>query len=146
VGTILRAVAAYCLLLFMLRIIGRRSVSQMTPFELMIMFLIGGMTIQAIVTDDRSLTNAFLAVLSVCGMHVVVATLKQHFPRFGRVVDGTPIVIFHGGEWFRDRMDQLHIQQEDVMAAARQLGLERAEQIRYAIVERNGSISIIKDI
>jgi uncharacterized membrane protein YcaP (DUF421 family) len=141
--TILRAVAAYVFLLFTLRIIGRRSVAHMTPFELIVLFLVGGMTVQAIVTDDRSLTNAFLAVMAVALMNVLVAALKQRSRIFGKVADGTPIVVFDG-HWLYDRMDQLHLQEQDVLAAARQQGLERLEQVRYALIERNGTISIVK--
>src|SRR3954452_9417200 len=130
--TILRAVAAYVFLLFTLRIIGRRSVAHMTPFELIVLFLVGGMTVQAIVTDNRSLTNAFLAVMAVALMNVLVAALKQRSRIFGKVADGTPIVVFDG-HWLYDRMDQLHLQEQDVLAAARQQGLERLEQVRYAL-------------
>jgi uncharacterized membrane protein YcaP (DUF421 family) len=143
VGTVFRAIAAYWFLLFMVRIIGRRR-AQMTPFELILLFLIGGMSIQAVVSDDRSMTNGFIAIASVAMMHVLVAWLKQKFPAFGRIVDGTPIVIIEQGEWLRDRMHRLRIQEQDVMTSARAQGLTELRQIRYAIVERSGDISIIK--
>lgn len=142
-GTVLRAIAAYWFLLFTIRIIGRRH-DQTTPFELILIFMIGGMSIQAIVSDDRSLTNAFIAIATVGIMHVLVAWLKQKSQVFGRVVDGTPIVILEKGEWLRDRMHRLRIQDQDVMASARAQGITKLEQIRYAIVERTGNISIIK--
>jgi uncharacterized membrane protein YcaP (DUF421 family) len=64
-----------------LRIIGRRSIAQMTPIELIVIFLFGG-TIQAVVSDDRSLINAFLGVITIGLMHVIVAALKQRYPGF----------------------------------------------------------------
>lgn len=143
-ATVLRAAAAYIFLFIVIRIIGRRSVSQMTPVELIVIFLFGGMTIQAIVTDNRSLVNAFLGVMTVGVMHVVVATLKQKYPKFRLWADGAPMVVLAGGKWLQDRMDAVQIQQQDVMAAAREKGIQRAEEIEYAIVERNGRISIIQ--
>ena len=77
-------------------------------------------------------------------MHVLVAKLKQRFPAFGRIVDGTPVLVFENGHWNRDRMTHHGIQEEDVMAAARGQSLQREDQIKYAVIERNGEISIIK--
>jgi uncharacterized membrane protein YcaP (DUF421 family) len=145
-GTILRAAAAYCFLFIVLRIIGRRSIAQTTPVELIVIFLFGGITIQAVVSDDRSLVNAFLGVITIGLMHVIVAALKQRDPGFRRWADGTPIVVFDGGKWIRQPMDALQIQEQDVMAAARDKGIQRAEDIQYAIVERNGRISIVQKL
>ena len=144
-GTIIRATLAYWFLLFMLRVLGRRSTSQMTPFELILLFMIGGMTIQAVVSDDRSMTNALLAVCTVASMHIVVSVLKQWSDGFAKVVDGTPLVVMDRGEWNKELMQACRIQEQDVMQAARQQGIQRAEPIKYVIVERNGSISIVKD-
>jgi uncharacterized membrane protein YcaP (DUF421 family) len=143
-GTIVRAVLAYWALIIVVRAIGRRPGGQMTPFEFVLIFFIGGLSIQAVVADDRSLTNAVTAVATVALMHVVVTALKQRFPKFGTVVDGTPVLIFENGEWHRKRMMHHGVQEADVMAAARAQGLEREDQIKYAVIERKGDISIIK--
>ena len=116
----------------------------MTPFEFVLIFFIGGISIQAVVADDRSITNAFCDVAAIAMMHVLVTKLKQRFPTFGRIVDGTPVFVFENGQWNRDRMRHHGIEEEDVMAAARGNGLLRQDQIKYAVVERNGEISIIE--
>lgn len=144
-ATILRAAGAYWFLLFIIRIVGRRSAGQLTSFELILIFLCGGMLIQAIVYDDRSLTNAFLAVITVGLMHVLVAWLKQRFPGFGRIADGTPVVLFSNGKWHTHAMKQVRMQPQDVLGAARDSGLARLDQVRYAILERNGDISIVEE-
>lgn len=142
--TIVNAIIVYWVLLFALRLVGRRGPSLMTPFEIIILFLMGGMGLQAIVGNDHSLTNALLGITTVVLMHALVASLKQWSPRFGRIVDGTPIIVFGKGQWHKDRMHQLRIDQQDVMAAARSQGVERLEQVKYAVVERNGGISVVK--
>jgi uncharacterized membrane protein YcaP (DUF421 family) len=116
----------------------------MTPFEIILLFLMGGMGMQAIIGNDHSLTNAILGIATVVMMHVLVASLKVRSACFGRIVDGTPVLIFGKGQWERERMRQLCVDAQDVMAAARGQGVERMEQIKYVIVERNGGISVLK--
>lgn len=143
-GTIVRAIVAYWILLLLLRLVGRRAVDRMTPFEMILMFLFGGIMIQSIVSDDRSFTNAVLAAFTVALMHILAATLKQWSSHFGKFIDGTPIMVVEQGKWYWDRLEKMRIQDRDIMAAARQRGIERMEQIQFAVVERNGGISIVR--
>lgn len=108
-------------------------------------FLIGGIFIQAVVADDRSLINVFVAVATIAMMHALITILKQRFPRFGRIIDGTPVIVREGGEWNGKRMVHHGIQEEDVLAAARGQGLENEAQIKYAILEGNGEINVIEE-
>lgn len=142
-STVLRAVLAYFFLLLVVRVMGRRPGAQMTPFEFVLVFFIGGITIQAVVGDDHSLVNAFSAIATIALQHVLVAWLKQRFSRFGRIVDGTPLVLLDHGKWQSETMLKMRVQQTDVLEAARFRGLESPEQIKYAILERNGGISIV---
>jgi uncharacterized membrane protein YcaP (DUF421 family) len=143
-GTVLRAVVVYSYLLLIVRIVGRRSFEQMSPFEMILVFLLGGTGIQAIVSDDRSLTGALLGITTIAAMHVSVAWLKNRFELVRRIVDGTPIVIIEEGEWKRDWLKRLQLHEQDVMTRARQQGIERLDQIQFAVVERNGAISIVR--
>jgi uncharacterized membrane protein YcaP (DUF421 family) len=143
-GTIGRAILGYCFMLGVVRVIGRRPGAQMTPFEFVLIFFIGGITIQSIVGDDRSMTNAVCVVMTVGMMHVLVAWLKQKYPAFGRVVDGTPLVLMENGEWIPETMHNMRVQDTDIMAAARARGLKDLTCVKYAILERNGAISVIE--
>jgi len=142
-GTIFRAILAYWFLLILLRLMYRRAISGMTPFEMILLFLIGGMTVQAVVGDDRSLVNAFLALSAIGLMHISVTYLKHRYPRLARVIDGTPVVIVEDGYWHEDRMRKLSIDPQDVMAVGRCQGIRNMATIKDAVVERDGSISII---
>ena len=142
---ILRAAAGYLILLFAVRLIGRRTASMMAPFDLVLLFLFGGLTITAVLGNDRSLTAAVSAIFAVGLMHTLVSQLKRLSPFIGRLVDGTPVVVFERGKWHDRRMRALRILEQDVMTAARQRGLMRLEQVRYATVERDGKISIIEE-
>ena len=95
------------------------------------------------VADDRSLVNALCQILAVASAHYAIITLKKYSATFGRLVDGTPLVLLRRGEWDLETMKNMRMQDEDVMTAAREKGLELLDQIEYAILERNGEISII---
>jgi uncharacterized membrane protein YcaP (DUF421 family) len=142
---ILRAAAAYLLLLFSVRLLGRRTASQLAPMDLVMLFLFGGVTISAVLGEDRSLTGAFTGICTIGLMHFLVSWGKNRSDWFGRLVDGTPVVIFERGSWHDDRMRDLRLQKADVMTAARQRGLQRLEQIRYAVAERDGKVSVIAE-
>ncbi|MFL6351181.1 MAG: DUF421 domain-containing protein [Bryobacteraceae bacterium] len=142
--TVIHAIAGYFFLVLIVRVLSRRAGAQMTPFEFVIVFLIGGVIILATAGNDRSETNSVCAVITVGLMHRLVSWLKVRYPRFGVLVDGTPLVLLKKGEWQSDVMKHMRIDDMDVMAAARTKGVKSLDQIKYAILERNGGISIIK--
>ena len=142
-GSILRGLTAYIFLLLMIRITSRRAAGPATPFQLILIFLFGGATIQAVVSDDRSLTNAFMVVLTIAWMHRTFATLKTKWTRVGLIVDGSPVILVEAGHWHEDRLKALHLRDADVIASARLHGLQRREEIEHAIFERNGDIAVI---
>ena len=78
-------------------------------------------------------------------MHVSVSELMQRLPWFGRIVDATPVITYDDGKWHEPRVRSLRMLDSDVMAAVRQMRLTRPEPVRYAIVERDGRVSIIPD-
>jgi uncharacterized membrane protein YcaP (DUF421 family) len=142
--TIIRATVAYWVLLFVLRLLGRRAASQLSPFELIVMFLLGGMSIQSIVSDDRSLFTAMIGILTIAFNHLGVSALKQRFEGFRKLVDGTPIIVVQNGVIDRRLLHGLRMLEEDLMAAARRSGLMSLDQVRLAVVERDGNITLFK--
>lgn len=128
-----------------MRLIGRRTASQMAPFDLVVLFLFAGITITAVLGDDHSMVGAFSGICTIGLMHILASWAKTHSDWFGRIIDGTPVVVFEHGEFNRRRMLRLRLNEQDVMAAARQRGLMRLSQVRYAVAERDGKISIVQD-
>jgi uncharacterized membrane protein YcaP (DUF421 family) len=143
-AAVLRAAFGYCFLVFMVRVAGRRPGKQMTPFEFVLIFFIGGLTLTFTVADDRSLLNALTQIITVALLHYGIVLLRR-FPRFAAIVDGTPLVLLADGKWRTETMTHMRIKDEDVMTAARDKGLMSLEGVRYAILERNGEISIIEN-
>ena len=142
--TILHAVFGYLFLLLVVRLLSRRPGGQLTLFEFVIVFLIGGVIILSTVGKDRSIANCVTAICTVGMMHWGVSAIKGRFPRFGAVVDGTPLILLKNGEWQLEVMHGMRIDPEDVMAAARTKGVRSVFDVAYAVLERNGGISIIQ--
>ncbi|KAA6465112.1 DUF421 domain-containing protein [Acidobacteria bacterium AB60] len=143
-ATILHAVLGYFVLLFTVRVLKRRPGAQMTMFEFVLIFLIGGVVILSTVGNDRSVTNCTCAVIAVGFIHRTISWAKSKSPRVGAIVDGTPVVLIKQGQWQQEVAHKTAVARVDVEAAARGQNLLRVEDIDYAIVERNGQISVLK--
>ena len=144
-STIIHTIFGYIFLLLIVRLLSRRPGGQLTLFEFVIVFLIGGLIILSTVGHDRSIVNCATAILTVGLMHRLVSGIKGRFPRFGAIVDGTPLTLLKNGEWQLEVMRGMRVDREDVMAAARTKGLSSIHDVGYAILERNGAISIIRN-
>ena len=143
-ATIVHAVLGYIFLTAIVRVLTRRPGAQMTLFEFVLVFLMGGVIILSTVGNDRSVVNCTCAVIAVAGMHRFTSWLKIRVPRFGKWLDGTPLVLVKQGVLQKKMLTGMRLAPEDVMASARLNGLRSFDQIDYAILERNGGISIIK--
>lgn len=142
--TILRAIWGYCFLIFIGRIVGRRPGKQLTPFEFVLIFYLGGLTLTGMVGEEISLTNAVCQIMTVAGVHWVITAVRARFPRIARVLDGTPLVLLEGGYWRSETMRQMGISPDDVMTMARDQNIRTLSDIGNATLERNGEISVIK--
>ena len=142
--TILYAIFGYLFLLMTVRILSRRPGAQLTPFEFVLVFLVGGVVILATVDDDRSVTNCLGGILTIGLMHQSVAFLKQRHKKIGAFLDGTPLLLLENGKWRTDVMKRMKLQDTDVMNSARTKGIKTLDEIQYAVLERNGAISVIK--
>lgn len=141
-AAVLRAAFAYLFLVFMVRIVGRRPGKQMNPFEFVLIFFIGGLALTFTVADDQSLTNAVAQILTIAVAHYLLVLLRQRFPKLALLLDGAPMLLMAKGQWHEEAMRGMLIQQDDVMTAARDKGLFALEEIDYAVLERNGEITI----
>lgn len=142
--TILRALAVYFTLLVVLRLSGKRSLAQITTFDFVLVLIIGQTTQQALIGDDYSITTALLLILTLVSVDLVLSLLQLRLPRLDRWLDGTPLVILEEGRLLRDRMRQSRVDEGEILMAARERhGLQRLDEIQYAVLERSGGISII---
>ena len=143
-NSVLRAAAVYLFLLVVFRLAGKRTLSQITTFDAVLLLIISESIQQAMIDTDNSITNAFLLVLTLVGLDILLSLAKRRLRRLERLVDGVPVIIIADGE-VRDRaMHEERIDVGDVLAAARSHhGLERLDQIKYAVIEQSGEITIV---
>lgn len=143
VFVILRAVFGYLFLVLMVRIVGRRPGKQLTPFEFVLIFYLGGLTLTGIVGDEMSMSNAVCQILTVALCHYGLAALRFRFDRVIRVLDGTPLKLLDQGRWQTEVLSGMRIQDDDVMDMAREQGIKDLSGIRSAVLETFGDITIV---
>jgi uncharacterized membrane protein YcaP (DUF421 family) len=144
VSSILHAAAVYLVLLVIFRVAGKRTLNDMTTFDLVLVLIISEAVQQGMVGSDNSLTNAFLLVVTLVAIDVLLSVLKHRYPDFGRALDGRPVLIVRDGELLEHVAARERVDEEDVMSAARCLhGIEHMAEIKHAVLEAGGKISII---
>jgi uncharacterized membrane protein YcaP (DUF421 family) len=144
VEPVLRAAAIYGILLVLFRIVGKRSLSQITTFDFILLLIISEAIQNGMVGSGYSVTSALVLVLTLMLIDFGLGLVKRRFPRVELWLDGAPIVLVERGRPLRERLARSGVDLDDVLTAARRSqGLERIEQIKYAVLERNGDLSII---
>lgn len=141
---IVRGLVVYLFLLILFRIAGRRTLGSITNFDFVLLLIISEATQNAMIGNDYSVTNGFLVILTLVGLDIVLSYMKQRFPAMERYLDGLPLILVDQGRPLKDLMYRVRVDEQDILAAAREKhGLERMDQIKYAILETNGMISIV---
>jgi uncharacterized membrane protein YcaP (DUF421 family) len=141
---VLRAVALYAFVIFVMRVIGRRELSSMTPFDLVLLIILGDAIQQGLTQDDYSVTGAVLAIGTIATLQVVTSYLSFRFRPIRKVFEGQPIVIVDHGKFVHRNLRRERVTEEEVAEEARQQQISSVDQVDWAILEANGSISFIK--
>lgn len=141
--SVIRGFAIYFVLLVAIRFSGRRSIAQMTAFDFVLLLIIAETTQQAMLGDDFSIVNAAIVILTLFGIDIALSYVKNWLPTLAIMVDGTPTVLVREGEVDTRALRWARLDEEDLLAAGRRQGLASLDQIRFAILEASGGISII---
>lgn len=142
--SVLRAAAIYLVVLVVFRLAGRRTLSELTTFDFVLLLIIGEATQQALLGDDFSIANAALVIVSLVTFDIALSLLKNKSQWFAKLIDGEPMIIVEYGQLLERRVRKARIDENDILEAARHSqGLERIDQIKFAILEKDGKISII---
>lgn len=144
--SVIRGAGIYLVLLVILRLSGRRTMSEMTAFDFVLLLIVAETTQQALLGEDFSLTNSVVLIVTLFSFDVALSVVKDRSPRMQRMLDGSPTVLISRGEPDRRALRRARVSLGEVMEAARSAhGLERLDQIRFAILEARGTISIVPD-
>ena len=141
---VLRGVAVYLFVYIVFRLMGKRSLADITTFDFVLLLIISETTTGAMIGEDYSLLACFIMVSTLVSLDLLFAFLKQRSKWFQKVSEGCPLVLVDNGKYLRKRMERTRVDEDDIMEEARILhGLETIDDIKYAILERDGTISIV---
>lgn len=141
--TVIRVAVIYVFVLASLRVMGKREFGQLAPIELVALLLIPEIVSQALIGDDYSLTNALVAVCTLFVLVFLNSVLTHASKGFERVVESKPSVLAHHGKLVQENLDKERITPDELYSEMRKSGLERLEQVRWAVLEGDGKISIV---
>ncbi len=142
--SVLKALAVYFVLWLLVRLSGRRTLAELSTFDFILFLIIGGATQRALAGQDYSLINAFIVVTTLIVTDIIVGLLERDLPFLNKFIKGVPTILVDDGQMLTHRMRRARISAEDIMERARVMhGLETPDQIKYAILEASGKISII---
>jgi len=144
VDIVFRGIFVFVFLYVLMRMIGRRELSSLEPFDLILLIVLGDAVQQGLTQDDYSLTGAFLAIGTIAIMQVAVSYANFRFPKLRPVLDGEPIVVVQDGRPIEKNLKRERVTIEDLAAAARQQNIAKIEDVQWAVMETSGAISFIK--
>lgn len=142
--SVIKAIVVFFALWAIIRFSGRRTLGEMTAFDFVLFLIIGGSTQRAITGEDYSLTNALLLVATFVALDIGLSLAEMKSPAWRRVLNSMPMILVENGYLLTRRMRQARITEDNILEAARRLhGLERMDQIKFAILEATGEITIV---
>lgn len=141
--TVLRGASVYFTLMVIMQLSGRRTLAQMTPFDFILLLIISETTQQALLGDDFSITNAVILIIVLVTLDVALSYVKRRIPQAGLLVDGSPTVLISNGVPDEKALARTRVTIDDVLTAAREQGIARLDQIRFAVLEASSGISIV---
>jgi len=138
---IVRAAVVFLFLWGVTRIVGRSTIGELSTFELILYVTLGDMVQQAVTQQDYSLTGAIMVISVFSLLTITISWVNSRWPSARKITHGVPVVVIDGGEPLMPVLRRERLSLDDLMAAARQQGIERFSEIRLAVLEANGQLS-----
>jgi uncharacterized membrane protein YcaP (DUF421 family) len=140
----LRAIFLYVFIVFVMRVTGRRELSSMTPFDLVLLIILGDAIQQGLTQDDYSVTGAVIAVATIASLQVFTSYLSFRSGRARKLLEGLPIVLVERGQLVDDNLRRERMTPDEVAEEMRSQQIASLDDVEWAILEANGSVSFIK--
>jgi uncharacterized membrane protein YcaP (DUF421 family) len=141
---VLRAIFLFFFVYALTRVIGRRELSTLEPFDLILLIVLGDAIQQGLTQDDYSVTGAVLVIGTLALLQVSTSFLSFHFNRLRPVLEGEPIIIVQDGEPIAKNLKRERITIDEVRAQARKQQIESLDQVKWAVLETSGEITFLK--
>jgi uncharacterized membrane protein YcaP (DUF421 family) len=140
---VIRGVVVYIFLLALLRLTGKRQVGQLAPFDLVLLLVLSNAVQNSMNAGDNSLVGGLISATTLVGLNFLVGLVTYRSKRLEAIIEGRPQVLVHSGKLFEDVMRKAKLTHHELNAALRQAGCSYVEEVKCAILENNGSISVI---
>ena len=141
---VLRATAMFFILFLLIRLLGKRELGQMTPFELVVLVVLGDLIQQGVTHNDFSLTGATLAICTFAFWALILSWTTYLFPRAKDLLDGAPRVVVRDGEIVRENLRRDRLTRDEILSEMRLAGIGRMSDVAWAILEPQGKMSFIR--
>ena len=140
---VIRAAVVFCFIFLITRIAGRRQLGELEPFDVILLVVLGDLVQQGITQSDESVTGTLIVISTITLLSVMVGWLSFRFRPIRLITEGEPIILIHDGELLERNLRRERLTRGDLEEEARQQQLSSLDQIRCAILEDGGAISII---
>jgi uncharacterized membrane protein YcaP (DUF421 family) len=141
---VLRATTVFFLVFVLTRVVGRRELSSLEPFDLIMLIVIGDLVQQGVTQSDYSLTGAFIVIGVIAVLTVFLSYLDYKFPRLRPLLGGEPLILVEDGKVIQRNLNRQRITVEEVAAQARLQQIAHLSDVRFAVLETGGQISFIE--
>ena len=140
---VIRAAVAFLVILLLTRIVGRRELNTLEPFDLILLVTIGDLVQQGVTQNDFSVTGLVLAVGTIAALTVLFSYLPWRFQVLRPVLEGEPVILIEDGNLIEKNLKRHRLTQQEVAAEARYQQIDSFEKVRWAVLETSGKISFI---
>jgi len=142
---VLRATVAYFFILLLMRVVGRRELSTLEPFDLIMLVVVGDLIQQGVTQNDFSVVGLMIAGGTIAVLQMGVSWIGFRSPtKVGVVIEGEPMVLVEDGKWIEKNLRRERLTEDEVLSDARRDSISRLDQIEWAILETGGEITFIK--
>jgi uncharacterized membrane protein YcaP (DUF421 family) len=138
-----RAVFVFVFIYFLTRVMGRRELSSLEPFDLILLVIVGDALQQGLTQDDYSLTGGVVVISTIALLQVFVSWLSFRFPRSRRLLDGEPLIIVERGKVIEKNLDRERMTREELAAQLREQQVASVDEVEWAVLETNGTVTVI---
>jgi len=142
---VLRAVAAYVFIVFLMRVVGKRELSSMDPSDIVLLVVIGDLVQNGITQSDYSVTGVVLAAGTIGLLATCTAFLTYRSKRIRTVVEGEPVILVQDGDTIERNLKNERLTLDELMEQARQQQIESLDKVKWAVLEKSGAISFIEN-
>ncbi len=141
---VLRALVVWAVLMLLFRVTGKRTLSQATTFDFILLLVVGEATQQALLGEDFSIMMAAIVITTLIALDRLADYLGYRFPKLDKLLESVAVILIDDGKVLKDRMAKAHMTEEEILTFARQAhGLESMDQVKYAVLEKSGGVTIV---